>query len=391
VKNFKNTNDLSVSMGSTKAVRLVKDLLARAHISVQGKKPADIIIHNPKLYSSVLHGGTLALGESYIDGWWDCKALDQFFTKVLDAHLERVVTHSPAVILEAIKGRIFNLQRGRRAYHIGKHHYDVGNELYTLMLGKTMAYSCGYWKDAKNLDEAQEAKYDLICKKLKLKPGMRLLDIGSGWGGLIFHAAKHYGVSCVGITVSREQQAFAIKKCKGLRVTTRYQRWQDLDETEQFDRIVSVGAIEHFGHKNYRKFMHKTSRLLKPGGIFVLHTIGSLTSSKSGDPWISKYIFPNSMLPSVSQLTKAAEGIFALKDFQEFGRYYDHTLMAWHHNFNSAWATIKKSNPLKYDERFFRMWNYYLLSCAAGFRTGYNQLWQFVFTKDSAMHYIGPR
>jgi len=327
------------------------------------------------LYKRVLAGGSLALGESYMDGWWDCKALDQLVYRVLKAELDKEVKGSFKMMKNVLKAKIFNLQRKSRAYVIGERHYDIGNELYKNMLDKRMNYSCGYWKNAKTLDEAQEAKLDLICKKIMLKPGMTVLDVGCGWGGFVKFAAEKYDAKVVGITVSKEQVELAKQLCKGLNVDIRLQDYRDLKE--KFDSVVSVGMIEHVGYKNYREYMKVVDRCLKEDGLFLLHTIAGNNSVHSGEPWIDKYIFPNGMLPSAKQLTTATEGIFVLEDWHNFGTDYDKTLIAWHHNFNNNWDKIKH----KYDERFFRMWNFFLLSCAGSFRANKNQLWQIVYSK----------
>jgi len=239
-----------------------------------------------------------------------------------------------------------------------------------------MNYSCGYWKDVDNLDDAQDAKLELSCKKLGLKPGMRVLDIGCGWAGFGKYAADKYGVEVVGVTVSKEQKKLAEKLCKGLPVEIRLQDYRELDE--KFDRIISIGMIEHVGKKNYREYMKVSHRCLKENGLFLLHTIGSNISRFTGEPWLDKYIFPNGMLPSVKQLAKAVERLFVIEDVHNFGSYYDTTLMAWYDNFITHWDEIKN----QYDERFYRMWSYYLLCCAGAFRARRNQLWQVVLSKD---------
>ena len=353
----------------------VQDLLGHADIKINGKRPWDIQVNNQDLYPRVLAGGSLALGESYMDGWWECEALDQFIDRLLRVKLDIKIRVPRSLVWNAIKAKIINQQRKSKAYVIGERHYDIGNDLYKNMLDKRMNYSCGYWKNAKTLDEAQEAKLDLICKKLKLRPGMTGLDIGCGWGSLAKFAAEKYQVKVVGITVSKEQVRFARELCKGLDVEIRLQDYRDLKE--KFDCVVSVGMFEHVGYKNFRKFIKVVERCLKDSGLFLLHTIGGNKSVTCLDPWIDKYIFPNSMLPSANQITKASEGIFKLEDWHNFGTYYDKTLMAWHKNFNKNWDKIK----IYYDERFRRMWNYYLLSCAGSFRAHKNQLWQIVFSK----------
>ena len=273
-------------------------ILSKAGIKVNGNKPWDIQVHNPGLYSRVFSHGTLGLGESYMDGDWDCKALDQFFYKILKSSLEKELKISIPLIKDFIKARIINLQSSKRAFQIGEKHYDTGNDLYSLMLDKRLVYTCAYWDNgAKNLDKAQEDKLDLVCKKLRLKKGQKILDIGCGWGSFAKFAAEKYKVKVIGITVSKEQAELAKKLCKGLDVEIRLQDYRDIDKNEKFDHIVSLGMFEHVGIKNYKRYMQIVAKHLKDDGLFLLHTIGSNTSGKVGDPWISKYIFPNSKLP----------------------------------------------------------------------------------------------
>jgi cyclopropane-fatty-acyl-phospholipid synthase len=353
----------------------VKELLKQADVTINGNRPWDIKVHNDKFYSKLLSGGSLALGEMYMDAWWDCEKIDELIYKLIKARLGSRINLK--IILHVIRAVLFNQQTISRSKIVGKKHYDIGNELYSLMLDKRMIYSCAYWKNAKTLDAAQEAKLDLICKKLKLKPGMKVLDIGCGWGGLSKYMAEKYKVKVTGITISQEQAKLAKETCKGLGVEIRLQDYRHVTET--FDRIVSVGMFEHVGYKNYSTYMHVASRCLKNDGLFLLHTIGSNKTVKATDPWITKYIFPNGMLPSVKQIATAAEDYFMLEDWHSFGPYYDKTLMAWHKNFNTHWKKISQ-NP-KYDARFKRMWDYYLLSCAGSFRARNIQLWQIVFSK----------
>ncbi|MBI4146859.1 cyclopropane fatty acyl phospholipid synthase [Candidatus Woesearchaeota archaeon] len=353
----------------------VQQILAFANIELNGRMPWDPQVHNEAFYSIVLAGGSLALGESYMDGWWDCEQLDVFFTKVLQAELDKKV--SPwTLVFENLKAWVFNLQSKSRAFEIGEAHYDLGNDLYECMLDKRMTYTCAYWKNAKNLDQAQERKLDLVCKKIGLKKGMSVLDIGCGWGSFAKFAAEKYGARVVGITVSKEQVELARQHCRGLPVEIRLQDYRDV--FEQFDRVISLGMFEHVGYKNYRTYMEVVHRCLKEGGLFLLHTIGGNISVTSTEPWINKYIFPNSMLPSVSQIASSVEGLFVMEDWHNFGAYYDKTLMAWFKNFNNGWKKLIG----RYDERFYRMWKYYLLSCAGSFRSRRNQLWQVVLSKS---------
>ncbi|HUD04187.1 MAG TPA: cyclopropane fatty acyl phospholipid synthase [Candidatus Paceibacterota bacterium] len=361
------------------AKEMITQLLSSAGVTVNGKSPGDIIIHNEQLYSRVLRGGSLALGESYMDGWWDCDAVDVFISKVLRTNTEKGVRIQWRFVLFYLSNLVFNRQSRRRASIVGEKHYDVGNDLYQAMLDKRLVYTCGYWKHAKNLDEAQEAKFDLVCKKLNLKPGMKILDIGCGWGSFAKFAAEKYKVNVVGVTISKEQAQFARKLCEGLPVEIRLIDYRAIDE--KFDHIVSLGMFEHVGVKNYRTYMKVAERCLKDNGLFLLHTIGYYRSARGGDPWLDKYIFPNGMLPSIAQIGKAIEKLFIIEDLHNFGAYYDLTLMAWSNNFNRAWPELKS----RYSGRFYRMWNYYLLSCAGAFRAREMQLWQIVLSKKGVI------
>lgn len=354
----------------------VARLLSEAGVQIDGDRPWDIAVADDRFYDRVLARGSLGLGESYMDGWWDCPALDEFFFRIQRADIGARVKQHPAILVQALRSRLINLQSGRRAFQVGERHYDIGNALFSLMLDKRMTYSCGYWNEAGSLDDAQEHKLDLICRKLGLGPGMRLLDIGCGWGSLAAYAAGHYGVSVVGITVSREQADLARTMCKGLPVEIRLQDYRDVRET--FHRVASVGMIEHVGYKNYRTCMQVVRRCLEDDGLFLLHTIGGNRSRTTVDPWIDRYIFPNGMLPSVSQLGRAVEGLFVMEDWHNFSADYDRTLMAWSRRFEDGWETLGKTC----DERFHRMWRYYLLSCAGSFRARKNQLWQIVLSEN---------
>jgi cyclopropane-fatty-acyl-phospholipid synthase len=360
---------------SAKSKAFVTGLLNQCDVEVNGSRACDITVHNEGLYDRVLTFGTLGLGEAYMDGWWDCEAIDDFAYRLLRSDAKRHIKFDASLIVSYIRGRIFNLQRWR-ASEVAERHYDIGNDLYKVMLDKRMIYSCGYWKDAKTLDEAQDAKLDLICRKVGLKPGQRILDIGSGWGGFLKFAAENYGVEGVGVTVSREQAAYANETHGNLPIETRLMDYHDLEGT--FDRVISIGMFEHVGYKNYRSYMQKAHDLLAEDGLFLLHTIGGNVSLTHGDPWTEKYIFPNGMLPSVKQIGAAAEDLFVMEDWHNFGTYYDTTLMAWHANFEAHWPELRPA----YGDRFYRMWRYYLLTCAAIFRARGTQLWQVVFSKN---------
>jgi cyclopropane-fatty-acyl-phospholipid synthase len=352
----------------------LQNILDHADIEIDGDNGWDIKIHNDGFYRRVWAHPSLGLGESYMDGWWDCARLDEFYFRILRAQLQNKVRKRD-ILLGALKARILNLQNRSRAFEVGRRHYDLGNDLYINMLDKMLIYSCAYWKNSENLDDAQEAKLDLTCRKLNLSPGMKVLDIGCGWGGFAKYAAENFGVNVVGITVSEEQAKLAAEICKELPVEIKLQDYREVNE--KYDAIVSIGMFEHVGYKNYRTFMKTVDRCLKDRGLFLLHTIGGNESVVSSDPWTMKYIFPNSMIPSAKQITDAAEGMFFLEDWHNFGLDYDKTLMAWYSNFEANWDKIKN----RYGNGFKRMWKHFLLSSAGSFRARHNHVWQIVFSK----------
>jgi len=363
-------------MKINKSRQIVEDALNHAGITVGGNNPWDIQIYNEDLFDRVVRDGELGVGESYMDGWWDAGELDQFFDRVFRADLQQYFRDNWKAALHLLKARLLNLQKNDRAYQVGKQHYDVGNALYKDMLDSRMAYTCGYWSGgACNLDDAQEAKLDLVCRKIELEPGMKILDLGCGWGCFAKYAAEKYGAEVTGVTVSQQQVDLAVEMCKGLPVHIYLDDYRNA--TGNYDRVVSIGIMEHVGYKNYRTYMEVANRCLNDDGIALIHTIGGNVSVTIGNAWTTSYIFPNSMLPSISQLGAAMEGIFVMEDWHNFGPDYDKTLMVWYDNFEKSWPEHEEH----YDQRFYRMWKFYLLSSAAVFRSRTAQLWQIVMTK----------
>jgi cyclopropane-fatty-acyl-phospholipid synthase len=349
-------------------------LLRAADIEVDGDRPWDFQVRDERVFRRILLRGSLGAGEAYMDGWWDCDQLDGLFHRLLRAGLEQRFRVLPAALMNTARALVINAAR-LRPFQVGRDHYDVGNALFSRMLDRRMTYTCGYWKDARSLDEAQEAKLDLVCRKLGIREGDRVLDIGSGWGSFINFAAQRYGARCLGLTVSKEQADYANARRQNDQVETRLMDYREIDG--RFDYVVSLGMFEHVGSKNYRQYLQKVRSVLARDGLFLLHTIGKDRSTSATDPWIAKYIFPNSMIPSARQLTSAAEGCFVLEDWHNFGADYDTTLMHWWRNFEAHWDDLAE----RYDERFRRMWRYYLLMSAGSFRARRNSLWQIVFSK----------
>ena len=355
------------------AERRIRRMLAGTTLEIDGPNPWDPQIHRREFFKRVLIDGSKGLGESYMDGWWDSEQLDEMYNRLLRSpRIQR--QQFAGYIAPYLLSCVANLQKRARAFQVGEAHYDLGNDIFEAMLGKRMVYTCGYWRNADNLDDAQRHKLELVCRKLNLQPGMRVLDIGCGWGSFAKYAVENFGVEVVGVTVSKQQVEQGGELCRGLPVELRLQDYRDVDE--QFDAIVSLGMFEHVGHKNYRAYMRVVRRCLKDKCRFLLHTIGKNASHKGVDPWIAKYIFPNGEIPSLKQISSALESLMVIEDVHNFGADYDKTLMAWFANFHRAWPQLKQN----YSERFYRMWKYYLHVCAGAFRARNLQLWQIVIS-----------
>ena len=278
-------------------------MIANADIKINGERPWDIKVNDERFYRAILRGGSLAFGESYMAGWWDCSAIDELIHKIFAHDLVSKVRFTPANVALYLSAVVGNFGRKTKAFEVGEKHYDTGNDLFERMLDKRLTYTCGYWQNAKNLDAAQEAKLDLVCRKLGLRSGQTVLDIGCGWGSFAKFAAEKYGAHVTGVTVSKEQVELGKKLCKGLPVEFILQDYRDIQGS--FDHIVSLGMFEHVGYKNYPEYFRVAHEHLKDGGLFLLHTIGGNYSRTHTDPWIHKYIFPNGMLPSIAQIGKA--------------------------------------------------------------------------------------
>jgi cyclopropane-fatty-acyl-phospholipid synthase len=356
------------------APRIIEELLAHADVRLNGHRAYDIQVRHPRMYRRALSAWSLGFGESYMDGDWDCERLDELFERLLRTDIESRAVGMARLRLaaETLRQTLLNLQTPDRAFEVGQRHYDVGNDVFERMLDARMIYSCAYWEGARDLAQAQEDKLDLICRKLELHRGESLLEIGCGWGGLAHFAAERYGVTVTGLTVSKAQLALAEQRCAGLPVRLLLQDYRAVQG--QFDKVVSVGMFEHVGPKNHADFFGTVQRVLRPQGLFLLHTIGLDVTSARTDPWIDRYVFPNGKLPSAVELAQAVEGRFLIEDWHNFGPDYDRTLMCWADNFERAWPDLKS----RYTQRFYRMWRYYLLCCAGFFRSRQGQLWQLV-------------
>lgn len=357
------------------AQEIITAALAEADVTINGPRPWDMQVHDQRLFQRLLRDSALGLGESYMDGWWDCPALDEMINKILKAKLDVKIRGNWKNGLFTLQARVFNKQKKSRAGQVGEQHYDLGNDLFQAMLDSRLNYTCAYWKNAQLLDTAQEHKLDLVCKKIGLKPGMTVLELGCGWGSFAQFAAEKYGAHVVAVNISKEQVKLARERCQGLPVEIRLQDYRDV--TGSYDAVISIGILEHVGYKNYRTYMETAERCLKMNGVAFIHTIGSNASRSHSNRWTERYIFPNGMLPSIAQIARAMEGLFVMEDWHNIGPDYDRTLMAWYGNFEQAWPSLRNT----YGERFYRMWRFYLLASAGGFRSRTHQLWQIVMTK----------
>ncbi|MDC0357386.1 cyclopropane fatty acyl phospholipid synthase [Oligoflexia bacterium] len=352
---------------------------------VQVDKDMEEALQNPSVLRHYINDGVLGLGETYMQGQWDTARLDQFmyhaFTRPGPDYGNRLWL---TFILHRMKERLIDAQAGLKAFNIGREHYDIGNDLFKAMLDKGMSYTGGYWAEAATLEEAQTAKLELICRKLDLKPGMHILDIGCGWGNFAKYAAENYGVAVTGVTVSKEQAEEATKLCQGLPVEIKLQDYRSL--VGQFDHIVSIEMIEAVGRKNLPVYYSTVERLLKDNGRFLLQVISTETCSRRSNRrvdqfllWILKYIFPDGYLPKATELADAGGTKLIPQAWENFGPDYDKTLMAWGENFNTYWGALKDN----YGEDFKRRWNFYLYSCAALFRARLVHLYQIVYSKNT--------
>lgn len=361
---------------------IVRAIARSAGITINGPAAHDIRVNDERFYSTIVSHGTLGLGESYMAGWWDCDRLDELFYRLLSLDENTQPSIGIREKLRIATAYLTNRQSLGRARHVTRAHYDLGNRFFEQMLDKRMVYSCGYWKEADNLDDAQEHKLDLICRKLGLTPGDRVLDIGCGWGGFVEFAAERYGCDCVGITLSAPQAEYAAERCVDLPVDIITGDYRDLTAGDigVFDKIVSIGMFEHVGPQNYRTFMKTAHTLLTATGICLLHTIGDNRSKMRADPWLDRYIFPNGVAPSVQQIGRAIEGLFVMEDWHNFGPDYYTTLTAWNARCEAGSEHLPETSRMP-DEQFRRMWRYYLLSFASAFKARHLQLWQIILTK----------
>ncbi len=352
----------------------INGLLEEVGVKVNGPNPWDPQIHDHETWTRVFAEGSLGLGEAYMDGLWDCADLAEFFNRVVGARIQTKIPITLNLIWQVFQARFLNMQTKSRAKRVARMHYNE-TDAYKASLDDRMTGSCGYWTDGvTNIDEAQEAKLDLVCRKIELKKGERVLDIGCGWGAFMGFAAEKYGASCVGVTVSPDQVAYARQRYKGLDADFQVKDYRDF--TDKVDKIVSMGMFEHVGYRNFPAYFAMARKAIRDDGLFMLHTIGSPDTQTTIEGWLEKYIFPGGVIPSLQQIGKAIENVWDIVDLQNIGPHYDKTLIAWNENFQKKWPEPKTAE----ERRFKRMWEYYLLCCAGGFRARAIHVWQFVLS-----------
>ena len=355
-------------------------------VEINGPNAWDIQIHNESLYSRLFRDGSLGAGESYMDGWWDCNDLVELSFRVAKNNL--LLESGLPLFVHTTRSFLLNLQNKIRARIVGECHYDLPIPLWEKMLGASMIYTNGIWQDTDDLDTAGFAKYDLVCRKLELKKGDTLLELGCGWGAFLKYAATHYGCRCTGVTISKEQAKYASELCQSLPVKIHHCDYRDRDvynpDDIKYDAITTLGMTEHVGRKNYRQCMQIIYEQLRDCRLFLLESSGNSKES-APDMFIQKYIFPYLDMPTVGSIDKYTRDFFVLEDMQTVSVDYAKTIIAWSNNFKKYWSDFDLSENTfggLSKNQFYRMWVYYLDCCAGVLKARTEtQAWQFLFSK----------
>ncbi|WP_009634338.1 class I SAM-dependent methyltransferase [Synechocystis sp. PCC 7509] len=356
-----------------------------------------LIVHNQNTYDRVLSFGAMGFCEAYMEGWWDeeesrlSELIGLFHTNGVYTKARSILTLPLIikVVTQRLRTMPILIQNSRKNV---QHHYDLGNDFYQHFLDPTLTYSCGYrQRETDSLEQMQLQKYELICRKLALKPGESLIDIGCGWGGMLIYAVEHYGVKGTGITLSGEQAKLAIERIEEKGLSDRIQIIvKDYREIQgQYDKFVSIGMFEHVGKGNFSTFMQATAKFLKPNGIGLLHTVGTNSTQRNG-AWVDKYIFPGAYVPQLHEITRELmTAKLSVAHCESLKPHYAETLRHWRNNFIINRSKISALSPI-YDERFLRMWDLYLQSFEAGFRYGGMQVYQCLFYQGKQWRFDTP-
>lgn len=355
---------------------LAERMLSAADVRLDGARPWDLRVRDPRFYRKAVVQGSIGFGESYMDGWWDTGDLEELFARIIRVGLDRDRQFAPVHLGYGLFTRLFNNQTKSRARRVAERHYDFGNDLFFEFLGRYKNYSCGYYDGTDDLDEAQRRKMDLLCRKLGLRAGDRVLDVGGGWGEIARYMADHYGARVTSINISEEQMRFSREHCRGASVEIVKCDYRDLKGT--YDKIAVIAMLTHVGHKNYRAFMEKAHACLAPGGTMIIESVGGNRSFSHIDPWIDRYIFPGALIPSVAQFGRAFEGLFVVEDWHNFGPHYVKTLRAWNDRLQQAWPRLKDRYG---GDRTRRMFEFFFRMASAAFRERDLQHWHIVLTR----------
>ena len=366
---------------------VLEDADGKIHLigKVETKNPIKMKIHDKKLHHKLVLHPDLYFGEAYTDGkiTFENGTLSNFLDLALK-NIGRQKTNAISEVLNSLRGSyryLTNFNFIKKSKMNVAHHYDISDDLYFLFLDPLKQYSCGYFKNENDsLEEAQKNKINHIIKKLNIKENSKVLDIGSGWGLLAIEIAKQAKCQVTGVTLSENQYKFSNQKVKELNLGNQVQfKLMDYRQVkEKYDRIVSVGMFEHVGRKFYKIFFKKISEILKDDGVALLHTIGSVNSPRNPQPWITKYIFPGGYTPSLSEVAGPLEksGLI-LSDLEVLRMHYAYTLSNWKERFLKNKEKVLKM----FDERFFRMFEFYLASCEMAFKHGDQVVYQLQLTK----------
>ena len=360
-----------------------KAYMSARGIQVNGPNDWDLQVHDDSWIREIELKGTLAIGDAYVSGLWDCKALDELVCRLFSNMKREMLFPSLQMLTVNLWNRLSNPQAGTRAKKVIDAHYEKYIDVIKYFIGPSLCYSCAWWEHSDNLADAQKAKMDLVCRKLQLAKSDRVLDIGCGYGALANHAAEYYGCHVTGITLSPRQAELATARFPSPLIEFRAMDWQsdEFMQLGEFDKIMSVGMFEHVGRKNYTIFFKRCSHLLRSHGLFLLHTIGRSVKA-SIDLWVDRYIFPGGSLPKLGDLDEVEAQNLILEDLQNIGAHYDMTLCAWQANLDHGQAT----GELDLDEKDLRFWRYYLLSFAGAFRVRKRlQVWQLLLAKSGVI------
>lgn len=372
-------------MATTRSVPAsLRSIAVAADIRFDGQRPWDLQVHDSQFFGELVRRGSLALGEGYVAGQWDCDQLDELINRLLRVRANQPLSLRGAIsaAVERLRDQLINPQSLARAFRVGRQHYDIDHRVYAATLDRRLVYSCGHWQEASSLEEAQLQKLERICRKLQMQPGQRLLDVGCGWGSLAAHAAEHHGVRVTAITVSAAQYLWVREHYGHLPIQVELCDYRSLPGLlrGRFERIASVGMFEHVGQRNHPCFFRCMQQLMEADGLLLLHTIGHAGPRGGTDPWIDAYVFPGGRLPSATEVCRASAPHLRLEDWENFGGDYVRTLLAWWQNFQARWPELQGH----LGEKFYRFWRYYLLSCAGYFRSGQGQVWQLVMSRPES-------